>query len=259
MPITVVIAEDEPVARLHLRELVASHPALSLVGEAANGDDALALLQRLRPDAALLDVRMPGLSGLRVLELATHRPAVVFTTAFDAHAVTAFELGAVDYLLKPFGADRFAKAVARLIAVHEASLLHGEAAEDANANVPAPEHRIQELQRADGRPVDRVFVRERQRLVPVALREVERLVAEDDYVGLVVKGKTHLLGVPLSGLMPRLDPAMFVRIHRSHAVNLEFVAAIMPYDAGRYCVEMRDGTRIVASRSGTQALRAIAG
>ncbi|MCU0622816.1 MAG: LytTR family DNA-binding domain-containing protein [Gemmatimonadaceae bacterium] len=260
-PLRVIIAEDEPIARLHLRELVAAHPGLALVGEAASGDEALALLQRLRPAAAFLDIRMPGMSGLRVLELATVRPAVVFTTAFDAHAVTAFELGAVDYLLKPFGADRFAKAVARLAAAvaRPAAPDDREGADGTPPDLPPPEARLRELAASDGRPLERVFVRERQRLVPIALREVERLEAEDDYVALVVRGRKHLLGVALSALMPRLDPATFVRIHRSHAVNLEFVAAIVPWDAGRYAVELKDGTRLVASRTGTQALRALAG
>ncbi len=256
-PLRVVLAEDEPIARLHLRELIAQHPALSLVGEAATGDDALALLQRERPDAAFLDIRMPGLSGLRVLELATVRPAVVFTTAYDAHAVMAFELGAVDYLLKPFGADRFTKAVTR-IAAARASSERREAADAADDATP-PEARLRELMAPTTRPLERVFVRERSRLVPIVVREIERIDAEDDFVALVVRGRRHLLGVTLSALLPRLDPAVFVRVHRSHAVNLEFVAAIAPWDAGRYAVELKDGSRIVASRTGTQALRGLLG
>lgn len=257
LPLRVVLAEDEPIARLHLRELIAQHASLTLVGEAANGDEALALLQRERPEAAFLDIRMPGLSGLRVLELATVRPSVVFTTAYDAHAVMAFELGAVDYLLKPFGAERFTKAVTRILAAR-AGTERGDAPDEVEAATP-PDLRVRELMGQGTRPLERVFVRERSRLVPIIVREIERIDAEDDFVALVVRGRRHLLGVTLSALLPRLDPAVFIRVHRSHAVNLDFVAAISPWDAGRYAVEMKDGSRIVASRTGTQALRGVMG
>jgi two-component system LytT family response regulator len=253
----VVLAEDEPIARLHLRDLVTQHSALTLVGEASTGDEALALLERERPDAAFLDIRMPGLSGLRVLELATARPAVVFTTAYDAHAVMAFELGAVDYLLKPFGLERFAKAVDRLVAARAMPERGAEPA-TADAHEP-PEARVRDLMGQSSRPLERVFVRERSRLVPIVVRDIERIDAEDDFVALVVRGRRHLLGVTLAALLPRLDPAVFVRVHRSHAVNLDFVAAITPWDAGRYAVELKDGSRIVASRTGTQTLRGLLG
>lgn len=246
-PLRCVVAEDEPVAREHLRTLVQGHAPLLLVGEAADGDAAVTLVNALRPDVLFLDVRMPGRDGFSVLAGATHRPHVVFTTAHDTHAVQAFELGAVDYLLKPFGAARFATAVSRL---RERVALTADV---------EPLARLREVQDRVDRPLERVFVRLGQRLVPVRLQEVSRLDADGDYVALVIEGRRHLLGMTLSALLPRLDAARFVRIHRSHVVNLDFVAAIRPYDAGRYEVEMRDGTRMVASRSGTQVLRQITG
>jgi two-component system LytT family response regulator len=242
-----VIAEDEPLARDHLRALVQGHEALTLVGEAADGDTAIALIDAVRPDVVFLDVRMPGRDGFAVLAALTHRPHVVFTTAHDTHAVQAFELGAVDYLLKPFGGHRFATAVARLL---DRVALPSDV---------EPLERLREVQEQNGAPLERVFVRTGQRLVPVRLAEVSRLDADGDYVALVVEGRRHLLHTTLSALLPRLDAARFVRIHRSHVVNLDFVAAIRPHDAGRYLVELRDGVRIVASRSGTQALRAFMG
>jgi two-component system LytT family response regulator len=220
-PLRTVIAEDEPLARDHLRTLIQGCPALALVGEVADGTGAVALVEALRPDVLFLDVRMPGHDGFAVLAALTHRPHVVFTTAHDSHAVQAFELGAVDYLLKPFGALRFDTAVTRL--------------------------------------QERVFVRLGQRLVPIRLAEVSRLDADGDYVALVAEGRRHLLGMTLSALLPRLDAARFVRIHRSHVVNLDFMSAIRPHDAGRYLVELRDGAKIVASRSGTQLLRQLTG
>jgi two-component system LytT family response regulator len=246
-PLRCVIAEDEPIAREHLRALVCANDALLLVGEAADGDTTVTLVNALRPDVLFLDVRMPGRDGFAVLADVTHRPHVVFTTAHDTHAVQAFELGAVDYLLKPFGSTRFTMAVSRL---RERVSLTADT---------EPLARLREVQERADRPLDRVFVRLGQRLLPVRLQEVSRLDADGDYVALVIDGRRHLLGMTLSALLPRLDPARFVRIHRSHVVNLDFVAAIRPYDAGRYEVEMRDGTRIVASRSGTQVLRRLAG
>jgi two-component system LytT family response regulator len=241
-PLTVLVCEDEPLARLHLRELVEATDGLLWCGEAADGATAVALLDRLAPDVVFLDVRMPELDGLAVLERARHRPAVVFTTAYDAHAVQAFELGAVDYLLKPFGAERFATAVARL----RRALGEG---------VDAPT--VPERVRASTGPLARVFVRERGRIVPVPVAEIERLEAEDDYVAIISRGRRHLLTITLAALLDRLDGRRFVRIHRSHAVNLDHVAALLPFDAGRLVVELRDGTRLTASRTGTQALRAI--
>jgi two-component system, LytTR family, response regulator len=244
-PLRAVIVEDEPLARDHLRALVQGHDALQLVGEAADGETACALIDAARPDVVFLDVRMPGRDGFAVLESLRYRPHVVFTTAHDAHAVQAFELGAVDYLLKPFGAVRFGTAVSRL---RERVALPADV---------EPLDRLREVQGDAGKPLERVFVRTGQRLVPVRLADVSRLDADGDYVALVLEGRRHLLGMTLSALLPRLDPARFVRIHRSHVVNLDFVTAIRPHDAGRYLVEQRDGAKLVASRSGTQALRTI--
>lgn len=265
--LTVLVCEDEPLAREHLVALVEATPSLSLVGTAADGRTALAQMDTLRPALVLLDVQMPELDGFAVLAAATHRPAVIFTTAYDRYAVQAFELGSVDYLLKPFGADRFATAIAR---VRERLVARG--AESGTASLTAASSsrepsrveasaddagdtlmRAREL-RLDG-PLARVFVRERGRIVPVAVREIERVDAEDDYVALWVRGRRHLVQVPLTDFARRLDPARFIRVHRSHVVNLDFVVALVPYDAGRLQVELRDGSKLVASRAGSQALR----
>lgn len=246
-PLRAVIVEDEPLARDHLRGLVQQHESLTLVGEAADGETAIALVDAVRPDVLFLDVRMPGRDGFAVLATVAHRPHVVFTTAHDTHAVQAFELGAVDYLLKPFGASRFATAVSRL---RERIVLPSDV---------EPLERLREVQEVGGRPLERVFVRTGQRLVPIRLSDVSRLDADGDYVALVVEGRRHLLGMTLSALLPRLDAARFIRIHRSHVVNIDFVVAIRPHDAGRYLVELRDGAKLVASRSGTQVLRHLTG
>lgn len=241
-PLSVLVCEDEPLARLHLRALIEKTPTLLWIGEVADGLSAVTLIDRLRPAMIFLDIEMPELSGLAVLERITHRPAVIFTTAFDAHAVQAFELGAVDYLLKPFGPERFATAVGRV----ERSLA-----------LEANEESVAERVRSTQGSLSRVFVRERGRIVPILVQEIERLEAEDDYVAIVVRGRRHLLTITLAALLEKLDQRRFVRIHRSHAINLDFVAALIPFDAARLCVEMRDGTRVTASRSGTRQLRTL--
>jgi two-component system LytT family response regulator len=252
--VRVLVVEDEPHARAKLRALVDGLPWATCVGEAADGRDALARVDALRPDLVFLDVELPELGGLDVLERAAHRPAVVFTTAYDRYAVRAFELAAVDYLLKPFGAERFAAAAER---ARRALAAGGEAGDDEEQPPPPGERARRALAEGAG-PLTRLLVRDRGRITPVAVRDVERLEAEDDYVALHAHGRRHLVYVPLGELEARLDPAQFVRVHRSHVVNLDFVRHLAPYDAGRLLVEMRDGTRIVASRARSAVLRGLA-
>jgi len=231
-----LICEDEPIARMHLRELVNAAAGLTLVGEASDGDTALASIESLTPDIVFLDIQMPGRNGLEVLRTAKHQPAVVFTTAYDAHAVEAFELGAVDYLLKPFGAERFAKAVARVAARSTAAVER----DGATASAPTATHLV---------------VRHLGKLIPVSVAEIARISADDDLVQLHVRGRVLALSETLAALSERLDARRFVRVHRSHLVNLDFVAALEARDANRLTVRMRDGSLVPASRAGTQLLR----
>jgi len=239
--ITVVVCEDEPLARLHLREMIYATPRLRWVGEAADGLSAVTLIDGVKPHLVFLDIRMPELDGLSVLAKLAHQPAVVFTTAYDAHAVTAFELGAVDYLLKPFGRERFATSVSRAVRHIDAADAQEVAATD---RLPSA-----------GAPLVRLFARERGRIVPIAVSEIERLEAEDDYVAVFTKGRRYLLTITLTALLERLDTRRFVRVHRSHAVCLDAIASMTAFDAGRLSIEMRDGARITTSRAGTQLLR----
>jgi two-component system LytT family response regulator len=257
--IRTLVVEDEPLARLHLRELIAATTHLTLVGEAGDGREGLALLETLKPDVLFLDIHIPELDGLSLLEQATHQAQVVFTTAYDVHAVQAFELGAADYLLKPFGADRFARSIARLVErLHADS---GEVARPTALSVSAAPPISRRLREVIGNPasptgpLQHVYVRERGLVRPIPLREVERLEADDDYVTVFTRSARHLMTIALGELLERLDGARFVRVHRSHVVNLDWVASLQPHDAGRWVVVMRDGTRIVASRSGSRALR----
>ncbi len=247
-----VIVEDEPIAREALVALVASVPWLVIVGTAATGPEAVTLIDRERPDLVFLDIELPGHSGLEVVRRVTNPPLVIFTTAYDAHAVAAFELAALDYLLKPFGAERLATALerARRTLDEGGAELTRERAEQAIAEGASERTGTAE-------PLTRFFVRDRGKLVLLWTREIERLEADDDYVRVFAKGRAHLVYLTLSDFERRLDPQRFVRIHRTHLVNLDFVSHLSPIDGGRIEVLMRDGTRLEASRTRSRELRGL--
>lgn len=235
-----LIADDEPLARQRLRDLVAEIGGLEIIGEAGDGAAALAAIDDHKPELVLLDINMPVLSGLEVMKRAAHRPAVIFTTAHDQFAVAAFELAAVDYLLKPFGAERLRTAVERAL----------------DGRDRAGPSRVAQLLGSE--PIERLFVKDRGRIVPLAAAKITRFEARDDYVAVHVGARSYLMHVTLGELERRLDPGRFLRIHRTHVVNLDHVQAMEPYDTTRLMVQMRDGTKIMASRSRSKELRELA-
>jgi two-component system LytT family response regulator len=239
-----LIVEDERISRERLRELLDQIEWIECVGEAADGIAAVRMIDELRPDLVFLDIEMPGMTGIEVLSRITHDPAIVFTTAYDRYAVTAFELEALDYLLKPFGAKRLAATLERV----KKALDGGETSvgERARAALESRE------------PFSRIFVRDRGRIIPIAVDGIDRLEAEDDYVGVHSGGKRYLVYLTMSEFEARLDPQRFVRIHRSHIVNLDKVAAFLPEDGGRLSIEMKDGTKLSASRTRARELRHLA-
>jgi two-component system LytT family response regulator len=246
MAIRTVIVEDEPLARQTLREFAAELDWLEVVGEAADGRMAVTMIDELKPDLVFMDVQMPELSGLQVLERVRHEPWVVFTTAFERHAVAAFELEALDYLLKPFGRDRFRRAAER------ARQRMDEAPGEASLR-----ERARGVEGRSVAPLDRIFVRHAGHIVPVRMEAVSRMEADGDYVRLFANGHSYLVDVPLSEIERRLDPACFLRVHRSHVVNVAHVNSMEAYDARRLLVRMRDGSEVVASRSGSQQLQTL--
>ena len=241
---TVLIADDEAVARAGLRDLLSGVSWLHIVGEAANGPAAVEAINRLRPELVFLDIQMPGLLGTDVLRQVTHQPFVVFTTAHAQHAATAFELGALDYILKPFGEARLAKTLDR---VRSAIGESGSAAAT-----------LDRLQEALGSgPMSRLFVRSGGSVIPIAVASVAWFEADGDYV-VAHSGKgRHMLHVPLSRLESRLDPKRFVRIHRTHIVNLDHVVTFRPHGKGQLEAELKDGTRLVVSRERAKDIRSL--
>lgn len=241
MTLRAVVVEDQHLARRHLRTLLEEVEGVEWVGEAADGPSALRVVSELRPDLLFLDIKLPRMSGLDVLRQIEPGPFAIFTTAYDRHAVTAFELQAIDYILKPFGADRLRQAVERAIEL------------GGGAEIPELAERVAAASRSE--PLTRVFVRTRGRIVPVVLETVEHLEAEGDYVALWEGSRSHLVRVSMNHLMERVDERTFVRVHRSHAVNLSRVAAFVPEPDGRLVLELESGKRLIASRSRSPELR----
>jgi len=240
--ITALIADDEAPARKRLRDLLGSVDWVQVVGDCADGPATIEAVNRLEPDLLFLDLQMPGCDGLAVARQIAHQPAIVFTTAHNRYAVAAFELGAVDYLLKPFGQERFALALERLRDLTQRRADPGVAERTAEALDPSAR-------------LSRLFVRTHGKIIVVPIAEIRRFEARDDYSALFTGTQRHLIHLTLTELEQRLDRAIFVRVHRSHIVNLDFVEAMIPTDDARLEVVLRDGTRIMASRSRSRALR----
>ncbi len=236
-----LVADDEAIARAGLRRMLSAFDWVEVVGEAAHGPAAVEAIHHLRPDLVFLDVQMPGLLGTEVLARLEHRPFTVFTTAYGEHAVTAFELGAVDYLLKPFGQARLAATMERV----RAAL--GE------PGTAGPIDRLGEM--LGKRPLQRLFVRNGGAILPVSVASVLWFEADGDYVVAQTERVRHVLTLSLARLEARLDSKRFVRIHRTHLVNLDHVLAFRRHGKGGMTAEMRDGTHLSVSRLRAQELR----
>jgi two-component system LytT family response regulator len=226
MALRAVIVDDEELARAYLREMLQSHPEIELVAECANGFEAVKAVNDLSPDLLFLDVQMPKLDGFEVLELIDADPAVIFVTAYDQYAMRAFDAQAIDYLLKPFSAERFDRALERA------------------------QGRTGKKRPAAPRQVDRIVVRDGAKIHVIPLDKLDYAEAQDDYVALHSQGKSYLKQQPIGALEAMLDAARFVRIHRSAIVNLERVARIEPYAKDSRVAILADGTRLPVSRSG---------
>jgi two-component system LytT family response regulator len=241
MAITCVVVDDEEMARERLRDLLAGVADVRVIGEAADGPAAVRAVDTLRPTLVFLDIRLPGLTGLQVLERVKHVPAVIFTTAFDEFAVTAFELHALDYLLKPFSGNRLHVALAR---ARESLTTDG---------MPSVVERASAALSASA--PQRVFVRDRGTLLAVPLSSIERIEGSDDYSALYTDTRRYLVLRRLSELETTFASARFVRIHRSHIINLAYVSALRGLEGGRVEVEMRSGARLPATRARLHELR----
>ncbi|HVF58949.1 MAG TPA: response regulator [Thermoanaerobaculia bacterium] len=239
----VVIVDDEPGARSLLAEYLAAEPDVELVAACANGFEAVKAVGELRPDLLLLDVQMPKLDGFEVLELLEAPPAVVFVTAYDEHAVRAFDVHAVDYLVKPFPPERLAASLARV----RERLARGEAG--------APPARATTAAR--GRPLERLVVRAGERIHVLPLDRVDYVEARDDAVRVRAGKEDHFKPQTLADLEATLPPGRFVRIHRSYLLNLDRLARLERYAKDSHLAILQDGTRLPVSRAGYARLKTL--
>jgi two-component system, LytTR family, response regulator len=233
----IVIVDDEPLARAVLREYAAAEPDLEVVADCANGFEAVKAVSDLAPDLVLLDVQMPKLDGFEVLELLGRDQAVVFITAYDQYALRAFEVHAVDYLLKPFSAERFREAIAR-------------ARDRVRAKAGLPVEEVVRDAKPRTGPAARVLIRDGANVHVLPVDKIDYVEAQDDYVSFKSEGKQYLKDQTLSAVEATLDPARFVRIHRSFVLNIDRIAKVELYAKDSRMAILRDGTRLPVSRAG---------
>ncbi len=280
----VLIADDEPLARARLRALLARHPEFELTAECGSGAAVLAALRNGPADVLLLDIRMPGLDGIATVEALAQEapwsverpPCVVFVTASEEHAIRAFDLDAVDYLVKPVDIDRFDRAMRRLletlgspshapdaaaIAAADAALrgalqaLHGDAPAPASGIAGGSASHARTGAVSEDRYAKRFVIRDARGMHFVAVADVDRVEAEGNYVAVFAAGRRHLVRESLNAIASRLDPAEFVRVHRSHVVRIDRIRRLEPCGHGEYDLTLGDGTRLTSSRSYREQVR----
>lgn len=242
--IKVVIAEDEPHSLERLRSVLAARPDLEIVGEAGDGLSAVACIDALKPDLLFLDIHMPGCDGFEVLSRIAHRPLVVFVTAYDEHALRAFDANAVDYLLKPSSRERILEAVDRVVA--RRTMLDGRLVETLKAALGPPSF------------LRRFLVKVGDEVLVIPESEVVAFQAEDKYVNLLTDGRSFITDFTLKELEQRLDPARFARIHKGAIIALDRVSRISKWFQGEQVVVLNDraGTRLKVGRSYAEDFRA---
>ena len=238
--IRTLIVDDEALARGLVREYLQTHDDIEIVAECDNGFDAVKTITELRPDLIFLDIQMPRLSGLEVLELTQRDHGVIFTTAYDQHALKAFDLRAVDYLLKPFAQARFDEALVR------ARTLLGQASTGLRALAAQPVGKL-----------ERLLVRERNQVFVLALGTVACIEAQDDYIQIYCPGKTYLKTQSLGDLETRLDPTLFVRVHRSWIINLAQLKNIERLAKDSFVAVLHTGQQVPISRAGHERIKAL--
>ena len=250
MPTRAILIDDEPLARQIVREFLRDFPQVEIIAECENGRQAVAALNRHKPDLVFLDVQMPVLNGFEVLEQLEHVPNIIFSTAYDDYAIRAFEVNAVDYLLKPYDRMRFAAAVQRAFA--------------RNAMAPAAvnaemERLLRLLQYAQKKETlaDRLLLRSGERILPLRIADIDWVEAADDYTVLHVGGSRHLSSLGLGELEKRLPAHQFLRVHRSAIINVTRIKHLEKDGEGGMLAMLMNGEKVKISRKYAAALRAL--
>lgn len=242
----VIIIDDEPLARSIVKEYLQKHPELDLVQECGDGFEGVKAIQQYQPDLVFLDIQMPKINGFEMLELTEQPPAVIFTTAFDEYAIKAFELHAVDYLLKPFNQERFDKALLKW--QEQKTTVHKEITKEL-------------LETAALSPVQnsRIVIKDGSKIKIIPVQDVHYLEAADDYVKVFTKEGYFLKNKTMSHFEKALDPDMFVRSHRSYIINIQQITRIDPYEKDSHVAVLRSGIKVPISRSGYGKVKSVLG
>ncbi|HEV2800789.1 MAG TPA: LytTR family DNA-binding domain-containing protein [Pyrinomonadaceae bacterium] len=241
--IRTLIVDDEPLARERIKRFLADERDLELVGECAEGREAVAAIKNLKPDLVFLDIQIPELDGFGVLKAVgiAEMPAVIFVTAYDRYALQAFDVNALDYLLKPYNHERFRTAVERA----RAQLSNGAKGE-LNERLLSL---LENFKAESPRPVERLMIKSSGRVFFLRTEELDWIEAEGNYLRLHAGRESHLLRETMNRLASKLDPDKFLRIHRSTLVNIERIKELQPLFSGDYVVILRDGKQLTLSRS----------
>jgi two-component system, LytTR family, response regulator len=244
----IIIIDDEPLARSVVKEYLQKHPSLELVQECGDGFEGFKAIQQYQPDLIFLDIQMPKITGFEMLELIDQPPSVIFTTAFDEYAIKAFESHAVDYLLKPFGQDRFDKAIAKWSEQQPATAIKEKATQDlieTAALSPSQSHRI--------------VVKNGSKIKIIPADDVFYLEAADDYVKIHTQEGYFLKSKTMSHFEQSLDAQQFARCHRSYIVNVQQITRIDAYEKDNHVAILRSGAKVPVSRSGYGKLKEVLG
>jgi len=239
-----IIIEDEHLAANLLSKNIESHERIELLGHFDNGFNGLKAIQDLKPDLVFLDIELPKLTGLELLELLDEPPLIIFTTAYNQYAIEAFEKNAVDYLLKPFSKDRLFKAI-------------DKALENKNPIKTKTEEIISSIHKSEEKNLDRIAVKDKTDIHLIAVDDIVFLEAQDDYVSIHTKKNSYLKNARLKFFEENLDPKKYVRVHRSYIVNTAFIRKLENYNKDSYLLILTNDEKINISRSGLQLLRKI--
>ncbi|WP_018341931.1 LytR/AlgR family response regulator transcription factor [Cytophaga aurantiaca] len=242
--IRTIIIDDEPLARDLIRLYLKDYTSFQIIEECANGFEGLKAIQELKPDVIFLDIEMPKVTGLEMLELLDQPPVVIFTTAYQEHAIKAFDLNALDYLLKPFSKDRFKKAIDKIVTRIESKTVDPNIIKDFIKEPPLPHGTI-----------DRIVVKTINSIKIIPASEIKYLEAQDDYVMIYTHEGKFLKQQTMKYFEHALDPAFFIRIHRSYLINVREILRIEPYEKSSYQVILKDNTTLPISRTGYSLLK----
>jgi len=240
---TAIIIDDEQPAREIIKHYLKDFPDIEVLGDFPDGFSGLKAIQEMKPDIVFLDIQMPKLTGFELLELIEDPPQIIFSTAYDQYALKAFEMAAVDYLLKPYSAERFGQAIKKV----QQQILNRNSGQPVNALIAKLDEKEETLQR--------IAVKTRHKIEVIPVTEITHIEADDDYVTIHAGKEKYLKEKTMKYMEAHLDPSQFVRIHRSYIVNVNHIARLELYQKETYHVLLKDGTAIRASTTGYKELK----